>query len=94
MRSVSCELLRMAGPIDPDDQSESAVASGLYARDCVFYDNGPRWIHMQSPCRFEETIRGRLPCKMESFAFDAVNSRIEVVREASLLQDRCGVLAG
>ena len=85
MRTVSCELLRMAGPIDPDDQSKSAVAPGLHARNGVFHDNGSRWIHLQSPCRFEETIRCRLPCKMESFAFDAVNSSIEVVREAGLL---------
>ena len=94
MRTVSYEFFRMAGSIDADDQSESAVSPGLHARDGVFYDDGSWWIHLQSPGRFEETIRGRLPCKMESFAFDAVDSSIEGVREAGLLQDSRGVLAG
>ena len=94
MRTVSYEFFRMAGPIDADDQSESAVPPGLHARNGVFYNHGSLGIHLQSPRCFHETIGGRLPRKMKSFAFDAVDPLIEGIREAGPLQNRSRVFAG
>lgn len=84
----------MAGPIDADNQSESTVLPCLHACDGVFDDNGSQWLDLQSPGRFEKTVRGRLACKMEPFAFDTVNPSLEGARETGLLQHGRRVLAG
>ncbi len=84
----------MAGPIDADDQSESTVPSRLHARDGVFDDDSSQWLDVQSPGRFEKTIRGRLACKVEPFAFDAVHPSFKGIREAGLSQHGRRVLAG
>jgi hypothetical protein len=87
------QLLRLAGPVHPDDQSEVSRAAGGHTGQRVLHDNSARGFHAEHVGGDEELVRCRLPRQVLIQRRLAVDPRVEQVADAGLRQDRGAILA-
>ena len=79
---------------DADDKAETTGASCRHAGRGVLENRDARWNHPKSARPFQEHVRSRLPSEAQIVEIDAINSCIEVRRQAGSTQDFCTMVTG
>src|SRR5690606_25590376 len=86
--------LGMSAPIDADDTAKPACPSSFDSGDGIFYDNGLRGFHTETPGTFQKGIRRRFALEPETGDVPTVHARVEELSNARGLEYGCAIIAG